>query len=314
MSNKSWSFLEPGDIVDIVAPSSSVPTDDLTKYYKNARNILDKIGLVARIPSDLILKTEDPFSANTLDYRTSHFINALNDPTSKAIWAIRGGYGAAKLIPFLENLEEPIKPKLLLGFSDITALHLFINKKWHWPSMHSAVINQLIVNPKFADELSPILFGQQQEIKYDQLIPLNDVARQSRLINAKITGGNLSLIQTSLATTWQIDSENKIVFIEEVGEKGYRIDRILNHLLQAGVFNNAKAVIFGEITTELEKDGTNLCPIAIRNFANTIDIPVLSLPIIGHNNIHNSPLPLGTSCQLVLGENYILTCPSGGKF
>ena len=219
MTNKPWQFLKPGDIVDIIAPSSSVPTENFSEYYKKATDILNKIGLVARIPSDLIDLEKDPFSAHDLNYRSNHLINCLKDSTSKAIWAIRGGYGAAKLIPFLDKLEEPIQPKLLLGFSDITALHLFVNKKWHWASMHSPVINQLIVNPKFADELAPILFGQQQQIIYNQLVPLNAAAKQSITIEAEISGGNLSLVQTSLATIWQIDADDKIIFLEDSKNK-----------------------------------------------------------------------------------------------
>jgi len=310
MKNKPWHFLKPGDIVDIIAPSSTVPTDNLIEYYQKAKDCLSKIGLVARIPNDLITLDEDLFSANNLEYRSSHLIDSLTNKISKAIWAIRGGYGAAKIIPFLEQITPPIKPKLLLGFSDITALHLFLKNQWHWSSMHSAVINQLIINPKLLTELEPIIFGKQTQINYD-LIPLNDLAKQSLSINSEITGGNLSIVQTSLATSWQINAKDKIIFLEEVGEQGYRIDRMLNQLLQAGIFDLAKAVIFGEITPPLGIE-PDLCGKAIENFAKKLNLPVLSLPIIGHNIEHNSPLPLGTSCNLNLGEKPTLICTSGG--
>lgn len=312
MKNKSWNFLKPGDIVDIIAPSSAAPVDNLPEYYKKAKDLLASIGLIARIPDDLIDLEKDPFSANSLEYRAKHIIDAFTNKDSKAVWAIRGGYGAAKLIPFLEEIAIPKSSKLLLGFSDITALHLFLENNWNWSSVHSSVISQAITNPKLLAELKPILFGENINIDYNQLIPLNDLAQESKNIAGTITGGNLCLVQTSLSTSWEINAKDKIIFLEDVGERGYQIDRALNHLLQAGVFNGAKAVVFGEITPGLEPDGRNLCMMAIENFSKSLDIPVLSLPIIGHNNNCNSPLPLGTQCDIRLGEKPMLTCASGG--
>lgn len=312
MVNKSWNFLKSGDIIDIIAPSSTATVDNLPEYYQRAKQLFKSIGLVARIPDDLIDLERDPFSANSLEYRTKHIIDAFTNRDSKAVWAIRGGYGAAKLIPFLERIEVPHIPKLLMGFSDITALHLFLENKWNWSSIHCAVINQLIKNSKLLDELKPILFGDQVNMNYNQLNPLNMHAKNPQTIEGTITGGNLCLVQTSLATSWQINAKDKIIFLEDVGEKGYQIDRMLNHLLQAGVFRDAKALIFGEITPGLEVDGKNLCTIAIENFSKLLEIPVLSLPIIGHNSNCNSPLPLGTSCNLILGDKPVLTCLSGG--
>ena len=128
MNNKSWKFLQPGDVIDVIAPSSTVPSENLLEYYTKIEEFFKKIGLIARIPNDLIVIDKDLFSANDLGYRAKHLIDCFNDKTSKAIWSIRGGYGAAKIIPFLEQTSPPKNTKLLLGFSDITALHLFLEK------------------------------------------------------------------------------------------------------------------------------------------------------------------------------------------
>ena len=313
MEKKNWHFLEPGDIVDIVAPSSTIPTKEYKEYYIRIKETLAEIGLIARIPDDLIVLGRDPFSANSLEYRKNHLIDALTNKQSKAVWCIRGGYGAAKLIPYLDKLDIPETPKILLGFSDITALHLFLQNKWNWCSMHSAVINQSLNNPIFIKELKPILFGEESHISYNQLTPMNKAAAESsNIINAEITGGNLSLVQTSLATNWQIQSKDKIIFLEDVDERGYRVDRKLNHLLQAGIFEHAKAIIFGEFTPGFEADGSNLCDTAVNNFAESMNIPVLSLPIIGHNINQNSPLPLGMKATLKLGKSPTLNCITGG--
>ena len=312
MNNKSWKFLQPGDVIDVIAPSSTVPSENLLEYYTKIEEFFKKIGLIARIPNDLIVIDKDLFSANDLGYRAKHLIDCFNDKTSKAIWSIRGGYGAAKIIPFLEQTSPPKNTKLLLGFSDITALHLFLENKWNICSMHAPVINQLINNEQLLNELEPIIFGKKTTILYDQLIPLNDLAKKNITIKTSITGGNLSLVQTSLATSWQIQPKNKIIFLEDVGEQGYRIDRMLNHLFQAGIFSSAKALIFGEITPPKDIE-PNLCAQTIENFSSKLNIPVLSLPIIGHNVKKNSPLPLGTLSELKLGDHPILSCLSGGK-
>ena len=303
MTKKYWQFLKPGDIVDIVAPSSNVPRD-LEEAYKKTHEIITQMGLIARIPDEMIVPGKDPFSANDLCTRIKQLIYALTNETSKAVWPIRGGYGAAKIIPFLEKITPPSNAKLLLGFSDITALHLFLQSKWNWTSLHSPVINQLITNPDLINIIKPVIFGK-NSIQYKNLIPLNDRAKITQVIEAEIIGGNLSILQTSLATSWQIQGKNKIIFIEEVGERGYRIDRMLNHLMQAGVFENAKAIIFGEITPELEPiDKRNLCMIAVEGFSKQLNIPVLHFPFIGHNNRHNLPLPFGNTCSLRINENY----------
>ncbi|MEK6733957.1 MAG: LD-carboxypeptidase [Pseudomonadota bacterium] len=313
IKNSPWPFLKKGDIVDIIAPSSGVPTNDLHKYYRQVKEVFEKIGLIARIPDDLIEIGQDLFSANSLDYRANHLIYALTNDESKAVWAIRGGYGAAKIIPYLEKISNLPQSKIVLGFSDITALHLFLNNKWNWNSIHSAVLNQIIQNENFIAELEPILFGKQEKIIYDQLIPLNKAASQVNEISAPITGGNLAIVQTSIGTSWEMQSKEKIVFLEDVGEEGYRIDRMLNHLEQASLFEGVKAIIFGEITPP-KNIFPETCESAINNFASKIDIPVFSLPIIGHNIKHNSPLPLGTACKLsALGDNkFILECETGG--
>ncbi len=300
MTNKNWQVLKPGDIVDVIAPSFNVP-GVLEEVYAKTKAALESIGLIACIPDDLIDMGKDLFSTNSLEYRANHLVHALTNSQSKAVWALRGGYGAAKLIPFLEAIKPPSNAKLLLGFSDITALHLFLLKKWKWSCLHSPVLNQIITNKELLEPLKPILF-EQKPIHYTQLMPLNKAALAPNIIEAPITGGNASLVQTSLATSWQIETEDNIIFLEDVGERGYQIDRMLNHFLQAGIFNHAKAVIFGDFSDGSEKDGTNLVPATLRNFAQSLKLPVLSFPFIGHNINCNLPLPLGIKCRLTLGD------------
>jgi muramoyltetrapeptide carboxypeptidase len=301
MTNKHFQFLKVGDIVDIIAPSSNVP-GNLNEIYTKIKEILASIGLVARIPDDLILPGKDLFSTNSLEYRAKHLIYSLTNDESKAVWAIRGGYGAAKIIPFLETIDQPKKSKLLLGFSDITALHLFLQHQWKWITLHSPVLNQIINNINLLNPIKEFIFSE-KFIHYTGFIPLNELAKNEQIIEASITGGNACLVQTSMATSWQIKSDNNIIFLEDVGERGYQIDRMLNHFLQAGIFDQAKAVIFGQFLPRLEPDGADLCFSAIENFARELKIPALYFPLIGHSLEHNLPLPLGMNCTLKLKDS-----------
>lgn len=308
--NIRWSPLQKGDTIDIIAPSSGVPTENLLVFYEKIRDFFFKHDLIARIPNDLIDQSKNPFTANSLDYRLTHLVDALTNTVSKAVWAIRGGCGAAKLLPHLNEIDKPTTNKLLLGFSDITAIHLFLENRWNFSSVHSPVVNQIVSNDSLFKELKPIIFGQEKKITYTKLLPLNEAANQKISISATTTGGNLSIIQTSLSTIWQINGKDKIIFLEDVNEQGYQIDRILDHLNQAGVFKEAKAIIFGEFIPP-KNASSDLCFYAIKNFAIEMTIPVLSMPIIGHDIFKNSPLPLGTECQLILGESISLICDTG---
>ena len=121
MKNKSWSYLRPNDIVDIIAPASHSPADKLQRGLDWIRSV----GLIPHVPEDLI-KT-DLFFAAPLELQLDQLKRALYSD-SKAIWCLRGGYGSMRLVPHLAKLKPPKKPKLFIGFSDITSLICFLVK------------------------------------------------------------------------------------------------------------------------------------------------------------------------------------------
>jgi muramoyltetrapeptide carboxypeptidase len=234
---------------------------------------------------------------------------ALHNEKSRYIWCLRGGYGSTRLLSFLKDVPAPATPKLLIGSSDITAFHIFLNQKWGWPSLHAAPLKTVVmseISEESVSNLKDLLLGAQTKKKHDHLIPLNNAAIQSLSINAPIIGGNLTLVETSLGTFWQVDAFEKIVFLEEVDERGYRIDRSLVHLFQAGIFDHAKAVIFGDFIGGEEKDGSSLIEPVLQRFADSLSIPVLKMEGIGHG-VNDLPLPLGIPLILETGANSSLT-------
>lgn len=300
-----WEPLLPNDLVDIVAPASASAEEKLDHGLSWLRNN----GLHPRMPEDMI--QTDLFFAAPLEKQWEHFKQALYSD-AKVIWCLRGGYGSMRLIPLLEKLTPPEKPKLLIGFSDITALHLFFNQKWNWPTLHGRTISQLRTDWELNQEhqqLIDLIFGKIDQVSFSNLTPLNEAALKSTSIEAPVIGGNLSLLQTSLGTSWEINPEGKMIFIEDVSERGYSIDRMLEQLLQAGILDKKpKALLIGDFTEGKEKNGEDLVPVALKRFAQRVDYPVVMGLPCGHAKNSNAPLPLNTNAILTLGTNPELRC------
>jgi muramoyltetrapeptide carboxypeptidase len=310
MNKNSWTFLKPNDNVDIIAPaskSSQVNLEDGLQWIRAS-------GLIPQVPKDII-KTDVFFSA-PLEVQLKHLKDALYSD-SRAIWCLRGGYGSMRLIPHLLKLRPPKIPKLFIGFSDITSLHLFLTQKWNWPVIHGRTLNQMHPDLKNSPDrkfLRDIIFGTKTKITFKKLKPLNAQALEYQNISAPLTGGNLRIIQSSLGTPWEIKTNGKILFIEDVAERGYSIDRMLEQMIQAKIINNKiKAVIFGDFTEGLEKDGKNLTGLAMERFAQRVSFPVLRGLPAGHGELLNYPVPFNTHSTLTLGKSGELTCDYGGK-
>ncbi len=307
MTNRDnrWEILLPNDIVDIVAPASAAPVNKVEPGLSWLRDQ----NLIPRF-SDKFIQV-DLFFAGTLAEQWEEFERALHSD-AKVIWCLRGGYGSMRLIPLLEKMKRPKTPKLLIGFSDITALHLYLNQKWNWPTLHGRTISQLHPdweNNQEQQDLIDLLFGRIDRVTYTNLVPLNDAAKKSQTIVSSITGGNLRLIQTSLGTAWQASPKDRMLFIEDVSERGYSVDRMLEQLHQAKMMDdNLKALLVGDFTEGFEKDGRNLVPQAIERFAHRVKYPVLKGLPCGHAPGSNAPLPFNTRAELTLGERPSLVC------
>lgn len=243
----------------------------------------------------------EPYHANTDEARFEQLITALNSDAD-AIWCTGGGYGCARLLPKLQASIKPKKQKLFIGFSDITALHLFLSQEWGWRTVHGIVFRQL--NLLAHKQLSPLsgrkifrLLDGESSASIPKLKPLNKAATADGLcIDAFVTGGNLSLIQTLLGTPWAMDGRNKIICLEDVAEAGYKVDRLLNHLWQAGAFAEAKAVVFGDFTKDVAKPEDVIY--ALRRFAASCPLPVFETKYFGHGK-YNHPFLYNAKARLM---------------
>lgn len=303
---KPWTALKPGDMIDVIAPGRGCSE----KTLEELREFITSLGYEPRIPEHIFGK--DPFSSNSDEIRSEHLQQALLAEDSKAVWPVKGGYGTTRLIPDLMKLKKPKHTKLIMGFSDITALHYFLQNQWGWCSVHTKVLNQFnskLFHDPSLPEIRDLLSGHKHKWSY-HISPLNDAAKKSQTIETAITGGNVKLTQVTLNTPWQVQPDNKIVFLEDVDERGYALDRVFTQFLQIGLLDKAKALILGDFTEGKEPDGKTLVYQAIHRFVDDLAIPVLSVEGIGHDRT-NHPLPLGTRAELILGENPTLTVDTG---
>lgn len=306
-----WKPLELSDVVDVIAPGFASTAAEL----EGARRFLQSWGLQARIPKDLYGR--DVLCANTDEIRFRVLRDALLARDSKAVWCIRGGYGANRLIPELSRLRKPIgAPKLFIGLSDVTTLHVFLNQNWHWPTVHGPLLDRLgnrAALPRYEREMKRFVFGELAEMRFSGLRPMNDLARRKGLvIDGEVSGGNLIVLQSTIGTRAQWQTAGRILFFEEIGERGYRIDRVLEHFDQLGYFKRARAIIFGQFTGGKERDGRSLIPHVLKRFAANASIPVLQGLQSGHDMIQR-PVPFGAPSRLVFdGRRAELVCRSGG--
>jgi len=291
--------LKRGDSVEIIAPASRC-TD---KRLIELRELLESWDLNCIVDNTIF--GDDLLCANSDEVRFRLLKNALQNPETKAVICARGGYGSMRLIENLSTITPPSSPKLFIGMSDITALHLYLQQQWQWPSIHGAITKDLS-SPESIASVKAILFGEIEQVRFNAK-PLNELAKKNHTINASITGGNLCLIQASIGTLWQINGKNKIIFLEEINERGYRVDRMLEHLTQAHVFKDAAAIVLGDFIGGEEPDGTSLINPVLARFAQSCDIPVVQIEGVGHGYI-NFPLPFGIDTTLKLGNEVELIC------
>ncbi len=301
-----WERLKSGDTINIIAPSSGKVDSNTIEEIKHK---FKGLGYKLKIPNDLLRETF--FCSNTDEYRLNNLIESLNDPSASAIWVLRGGYGCARIISKFKNLTIPAKEKIFIGYSDITALHLYFSQKWGWKTIHSPIAEEITSKDKDPNNFK-ILFELLKLKDYQVNIPIEAQLNNVRFtsISGKLSGGNLSLVQTSIGTDWQLDSKNKIIFLEDLDEAGYRIDRMLEHLSQAEVLKRAKAIVFGEFS-EKEGQSTNIMDALIR-LANNVNIPVFKTKYFGHK-YHNYPLVYNAVAEISNTKDRLLLKYSMGN-
>ncbi len=304
-SSKTWEFLKPGETIDVIAPAAAATDDQL----KVGSELISELKYIANLPKIDAPSSLAGYYANSHKVRATQFKAALEGP-GKALWAVRGGFGSIETISWLGKYTPPRAVKPIVGFSDITSFHL-LAATWNWPSLFGPVLS-LGEEAKSAPAINKgasltsvvnCLSGEKTELKYT--FDVWQKASAEDPIKGSILGGNLSIIEAHKGTPTALKGKNRFVFLEDTSEDVKRLSRRLTGLLQAGVFDEAKGVLIGDMpitgaTLSTEK--------FIQSFfadvkeLTDIDIPVLYSPRFGHGH-HNDVLPFGTEAQMEVGDD-----------
>lgn len=291
-------YLKAGDTIAILAPSGILNGADKDVYQ--GRDLLKSWGLNVVIGKHVFNK--NGHFAGTDDERCEDFQNALDDPSIKAIWCARGGYGTVRILDKLNYTKYNENPKWVMGYSDITGFHNQLNNLGS-ESIHTLMCTSLTSNlddiKESLETFKDAIFGR----------PLSYTVEGSEFnktgtTSGQLVGGNLTLLHTMLGSQTSIDTNGKILFIEETGEYAYHIDRMLQSLKRAGYFDNCKGVIVGDISKVRKNTTAWGKPIEelILDVFEGYNFPVLFNFPAGHEK-DNRALILGRTVELIVGKD-----------
>jgi len=291
-------YLKTGDSIAILAPAGVLIQRE--EIINQAKELVESWGLNVRI-GDHVFNQDNHFSG-TDEERTSDFQKALDNPSIKAIWCARGGYGSGRILDKLDYTNFRVSPKWIIGYSDITAFHSHVHNLGI-QTIHAMMGTSLSFNPEETEQsietFRKALFGE--ELSYN--INSSEFNRKGEA-EGILVGGNLSILQNMLGSVSQLNTDGKILFIEEIGEYKYHIDRMLQGLKRAGYFNNCKGLIIGDISN-IKKNTTpwgSSIEQLILDVVKEFDFPVLFNFPAGHET-DNRALLFGKIIKMNIDSN-----------
>ncbi|MEI7986863.1 MAG: LD-carboxypeptidase [Armatimonadota bacterium] len=284
--------LKPGDTISLITPASPLTPE---KTERGIRLLEDQGYHVKLYPSTYAAKG---YLAGTDEERASDLIAAFHDPHTQAVFCSRGGYGASRLMPFLDLDELAKSDKLFIGFSDVTVIHAALNRRG-LPTLHAPMAIT------FSPDREPWVYESfLKAIKGEDPIPQSAPKGNCLtpgMATGTVVGGCLSLICDLIGTPEQIDMTDKIVLIEDVDEAPHRVDAMLTHLLNSNSIQRAAGIVVGEMTRTDEKQdkaiGTLPWRQIVKDRFGNLGIPCIVDFPCGHAAQMLS-LPLGIQAEL----------------
>ena len=288
------SALKPNATIGIVSPSSWLNEPDL----KTAVSVFEDKGYKLVLGESVFLK--EFTYAGTPQERADDINNMFANPDIDAIICTRGGYGANRVLPLLDYDLIKANPKIFVGFSDITAFLTSITQKTGLVTFHGPMLSSFkkgVLEFNF-DFLENVLFGNESVALHPpSKLPMRIL--NSSKAEGPLWGGNMCLLINRLGTPDQLDTDGAILFIEDIDEYLYAFDRMLVHMKKAGMFENIKGLIIGELVDMKDYDdpfGKSTDEI-VMDVCGNLDIPIISNFPCGHG-IYQATLPISIPVQL----------------
>jgi muramoyltetrapeptide carboxypeptidase len=288
--------LQTGDQVAIIATARYISKAEI----QPALNLLKNWGLKPILGSS-IGQQEHQFAGSDQE-RAKDFQNQLNHPDIKAIWCARGGYGSVRIIDHIDFSSLKKQPKWIIGYSDVTAIHLHL-QSIGIASLHAQMSHGIETkSSSTSTQLQKVLFGEDAGISSKNIHPL----QKNGITSGEIIGGNLSVLYSILGSSSTPSFKGKILFLEDLDEYLYHIDRMMQNLKRSGVLKVIKGLIVGGMTDMNDnaipfgKTAEEIVSEAIQDF----DYPVCFHFPVGHT-YDNLPLIFGKVARLVVSSNQI---------
>jgi len=312
-------FLKPdrinfGDTIGIIAPASAPPDP---KAIDRAAAALERFGFKPKLAKNV--RARLGFIAGTDRERAADVMSMFADKKVKAMICIRGGYGASRILDRLDYNLIRRNPKILSGYSDITSLHGALMKKCNLLSIHAPMLNGALADPKVPEFTKKSFFRTVMEAKPAGSICQGYEGKTISILHrgiaeGRLVGGNLSLVCASLGTPFAPSFKGKILFIEDISERPYRLDRLFTQLLNAGVFNQVIGVAVGvnadcdepkSKIKEYQQSGADV----VKERLSTLKIPVVVGLPFGHVDL-NATIPVGARAKLDANQGDLIITES----
>lgn len=274
--------LKFGDTIGLIAPSSPTSTFERVEMAKEK---IIQMGFKVKMGKSPYERYG--YLSGTDKIRAEDINNMFADPEVNGIICLRGGYGTPRILDLIDYEIIRKNPKVFLGYSDITALHIVFNQIANLVTFHGPMVSSDMLG-EFSEFTKNSVFKTLMDSEVIGLIenPLGYEIEtlQGGKAEGTAIGGNLSLISSTIGTAFEIDTKGKILFIEEIGEEPYRIDRMLNQLRLAGKLNDAIGIIFGDFNNCVPSDLNQSLGLeeVINDFIRPLKIPIISNFRAGH--------------------------------
>ena len=284
--------LRAGDTVGIVAPAGPVHSPDA---IRPAIALIEGWGFRVRFDNRIFESSR--YLAGSDEARASELMRYVEDPSIRAILALRGGFGCSRLIPFLDQGRLRHNCKIFMGFSDLTTLHLYFRRRCGWVTVHGPMATTL-EREHLSAEAEQHLLSLWTDPKYLPTLTFPQLETwDSGSAEGRVVGGCLSIIVASLGTAYEIKTEGKILFLEEMGEAPYRIDRLITQLRLAGKLDGVVGCLIGSLHGCEPEEGGYSAAEVLRELLSPLGIPVLANFPAGHAE-ENWALPLGVRVRM----------------
>ncbi len=294
--------LKKGNTIGLISPASNTGEDEGIRF---ASEVVESLGFKVRYGEHLFARNQ--YLAGTDKERADDVNRMFANDDIDAIFCLRGGYGTPRILPYLDYEVIGANPKVIMGYSDITGLLTAIHKKTGLIGFHGQTPSQtysdyslseykkVMMNPTsntFIGAAPPFEGGEGKVEKENRLTQITGGKARGRLI-----GGNLTLITTLIGTAFEPEFRDRLLFLEDVGEAPYRIDRMLTQLLLAGKLQQVAGIAFGKFTEAKDSGNTFSIEEVLHDRCGELGIPVMRGFMFGHVK-DQTVMPIGIEAEL----------------